>query len=127
MDGASVVDIDAEVVKDENDVQYQATVFRHNVDHYEHYYKSTIESGCTLDAIKDPILSFIFKQSSKYGNMTAACPVKVGHYQLRNFKIDSAEMPHELPAGSYRLEFSAYIKKDGQMHDVYTDKYYVTL
>lgn len=126
VDGVNVVDIDADVLKDENDIEYQATLFRHNVDHYEHFYKSPIESGCTIDTIKDPILVFIFKESMKYGNVTAACPVKVGHYQLRNFKIDS-DLPHELPAGSYRFEFSAYIKKDGQLHDIYTDKYYISL
>lgn len=126
MDGANVVNIDIDVLKDESDVIYQCTVYRHNVDHYEHFYKSDLESGCNHGDIKDPVLVFIFKESQKFGNITEACPLKVGHYQLRNFKIDSADMPHEMPAGSYRFEFSAYIKKDGQLHDIYTDKYYFT-
>lgn len=126
VDGVNVVDLDIDIIKDESDVQYQAIVLRHNVDHYEHFYKSAIEGGCTHEAIKDPILNFIFKESIKYGNMTEACPLKIGHYQLRNFKIESDDMPHQLPAGSYRFEFSAFIKKDGQSHDIYTDKYYFT-
>lgn len=126
VEGINVVDLDFEVIKEESDVQYQATVFRHNVDHYEHAYKSAMESGCTHEEVKDPVLLFIFKESKKYGNLTEACPLKIGHYQLRNFKIESDDMPHQLPAGSYRFEFSAYIKKDGQLHDIYTDKYYFT-
>lgn len=127
VDGSNVVDIDIEVLKEETDISYQATVYRFNVDHFEHFHKSAMEGGCSHDAIKDPVLNFIFKESSKYGNLTAACPLKVGHYQLRNFKIDTAEMPHELPAGSYRFEFTAYIKQDGMLHDIYTDKYYFTI
>lgn len=127
MDGANVVNIDIDVLKDESDVQYQATIYRHNVDHFEHFYKSDLESGCSHGDIKDPVLVFIFKESVKYGNLTEACPLKVGHYQLRNFKIDSADLPHEVPAGNYRFEFSAYIKKEGQLHDIYTDKYYFTV
>lgn len=126
VDGMNVVDLDVEIIKEESDVQYQATVFKHNVDHYEHMYKSAMESGCTHEAIKDPVLNFIFKESKKFGNITEACPLKIGHYQLRGFKIESDDMPHQLPAGSYRFEFSAYIKKDGQLHDIYTDKYYFT-
>lgn len=126
VDGLNTISLDVEVIKEESDVQYQAIVYRHNVDHYEHFYKSDLESGCTHAEVKDPVLQFIFKESTKYGNLTAACPLKLGHYQLRNFKIDSSDMPHELPAGGYRFDFTAYIKKDGAMHDIYTDKYYFT-
>lgn len=127
VESINVVDLDVDVIKDESMVQYQATVYRHNVDHYEHVYKSALESGCSHGNIKDPILNFIFKESMKYGNITEACPLKLGHYQLRNFKIDSDDIPHQLPAGSYRFEFSAFIKKDDQLHDIYTDKYYFTM
>lgn len=124
MEGVNVVDLDIEVLKEEPEVHFQAVVYRHNVDHYEHVYKSALTSGCTPEAIKDPVLLFIFKESMKYGNLTEACPSKIGHYQLRNFKIESTDLPHELSPGSYRFEFSALVKKDGQLHDIYTDKYY---
>lgn len=120
------MNLDIEILKEESDVFYQAVVYRHNMDHYEHFYKSDLESGCSSETIKDPILLFIFKESKKYGNVTAACPLKVGKYQLRNFKIDSSDMPTQLQAGSYRFDFSAYIKKNEMMHDIYTDKYYFT-
>lgn len=80
----------------------------------------------STEAIKDPVLSFIFKETKKYGNVTDVCPLKKGHYVLRNFKIDSGDLPHELPAGSYRFDFTAFIKKKGELHDIYTDKYYFT-
>ena len=124
MDGMNTVNLDVEVIKEESDVTYQAVVYRHNVDHFEHFYKSDMESACTHEAIKDPILVFIFKESMKYGNLTQACPLKLGKYQLRNFKIDSDDLPHELPAGDYRFEFTAYMKKGANLHDIYTDKYY---
>ena len=107
-----------EILKEESEVDYQIVVYLHNVDHYEQFYKSPLENGCSHEHIKDPILTFIFKESDKYGNVTSACPFKVGHYQLRNFKIESDDMPHKLPAGSYRFDFTAFVKKDGQMHDV---------
>lgn len=127
VDGVNVVDLDIEVIKEQTEIEYQAVVYRHNVDHYEHFYKSALESGCTHDALKDPILNFLFKESMKFGNVTAACPLKVGHYQLRGYKIDTTDMPHQLAPGGYRFEFTAYIKKDGMQHDIYTDKYYLTV
>lgn len=122
----NTLDLDIDILKEESDVEYQVVVWRHNVDHYEHFYKSDMESGCAHGSIKDPVLSFMFKETMKYGNITEACPLKAGHYQLRNFKIDSTDMPHELAPGSYRFEFSAFVKKDGKLHDIYTDKYYFT-
>lgn len=124
VDGINTINLDLTVLKEETDIEYQAVVYRFNVDHYEHFYKSDMETGCSHETVKDPILTFIFKETTKYGNITAACPLKVGHYALKNFKIDSSDLPHQLPAGSYRFDFTAYIKKSGQMHDIYTDKYY---
>lgn len=126
VDGTNTVNINIDIIKEETDVQYQAIVYRHNIDHYEHFYKSDLEGGCSHDTIKDPILVFIFKETKKYGNITEACPLKVGFYALKQFKIDSADLPHELPAGSYRFDFTAYVKKNGAIHDIYTDKYYFT-
>lgn len=127
VDGLNVVDIDIEVIKEQTDVEFQATIYRHNVDHFEHYYKSVMESGCTRDAFKDPILIFLMKESKKHGNITEACPLKVGHYQIRNFNVDTDDMPHQVPVGSYRFEFTAFVKKAGANHDIYTEKYYVSI
>lgn len=127
VDGINVVDVDIEVIKEHSEVGFQAVLYRHNVDHYEHFYKSEMEFGCTHDALKDPILNFIFKELLKYGNLTEACPLKLGHYQMKGFKIDTADMPHQLQAGSYRFDLSACVKKSGVSHDIYTDKYYVTI
>jgi hypothetical protein len=127
VNGINTVNLNIEILKEETDVWYQAMVYRYNVDHYEHFYKSDLQSGCSHDEIKDPVLKFIFKESTKYGNITAACPLKVGHYELKNFVIDSADLPHELPAGSYRFDFTAFIKKSGELHDIYTDKYYYSV
>lgn len=49
---------------------------------------------------------------------------EIGHYSLRSFTIDTGDLPHELPAGEYRFDFTAYVKKNSQLHDIYTDKYY---
>lgn len=127
VDGLNVVDLDIEVIKEDKDVAFQAAVYRFNVDHYEHYYKSPLESGCNHKDLKDPMLNFLFKESVKYGNLTEACPLKIGHYQVRGFKVDTADMPQQLPAGMYRFEFSAFIQKAGSFHDIYTDKYYLTV
>lgn len=126
VDNINVVNLDLEVIKEETVVNYQAIVYRHNIDHYEHFYKSDRVSGCSHEEVKDQVLKFIFKESGKYGNLTAACPMKVGHYQLRQFRIDAADMPHELPAGKYRFDFMASVPKDGAHHMVYADKYYFT-
>jgi Protein of unknown function (DUF1091) len=126
VDGINTVNLNLEVLKEETDVEYQAVVYRHNIDHYEHFYKSDMETSCAHGTIKDPILQFIFKETEKYGNVTALCPLKVGFYALKNFKIDSGDLPHQLPAGNYRFDFTAFIKKSGQLHDIYTDKYYFT-
>ena len=127
VDGTNVVDIDIDVIKEQADVEFQGVVYKYNMDHYEHFYKSDLESGCTHDAVKDPVLNFLFKETMKFGNITAACPLKVGHYQLKGFKIDTDDMPTKLAPGSYRFEFTAYLKKSGALHDIYTDKYYITV
>lgn len=126
VDNINVVNLDLDVLQEESDVEYMATVFKHNIDHYELVYKSEMISGCTHAEIKDPILKFIFKESEKYGNITSACPLKVGHYELRGFKIESGDLPTELPSGSYRFDFSAFVKMNGFLHEIYTDKYYFT-
>ena len=121
-----MVNLDMEVIKEESDVTYHAIVYRFNVDHYEHFYKSDSISGCSHEAVKDHILQFIFKETNKYGNVTASCPLKIGHYKLHQFKIDAADLPHELPAGMYRFDFMASVPKDGAPHVIYADKYYFT-
>lgn len=126
VDGINTVSLDIEILKEENDISYQVVVWRHNVDHYEYFYKSELTSGCTHETIKDPILTFIFKELDKYGNITAACPLKVGFYSVRGFKIDNADLPHQLPSGEFRFDFSSYIKIGDMPHEIYTDKYYFT-
>lgn len=121
-----MIDIDLEIIKESPELQYQAVIYRLNEDHFELFYKSDLESSCSHEAINDPILKFMFKESQKYGNITEACPSKVGHYQIRNFRIDPADIPQQIAPGSYRFDFTAYVKVDGKQHDIYTDKYYFT-
>ena len=72
VDNGNVVNLDLEVLKEEADVSYQAVVYRFNMDHYEHFYESEKVSGCNHEESKDHILKFIFKESNKYGNISAA-------------------------------------------------------
>ena len=32
--------------------------------------------GCKKEDVKDKVLKFMFTESDKYGNLTAACPIK---------------------------------------------------
>lgn len=46
VDGINTINLDIDVLKEEEGLIYQASVFRHNVDHYEHFYKTDLENDC---------------------------------------------------------------------------------
>lgn len=126
VDGLNTVNLDIEVLKDGEGLVYQANVFLKNDLNYSQYYKTEVENDCNDETINDPILNFILKETKKYGNITEVCPLKKGRYIMKNFKIDSDDLPHQLSAGSYRFEFIAFIDKNGNLHNIYTAKYYFT-
>lgn len=58
-----------------------------------------------------PLISFVYKEMVKAGNMTSACPVKIGHYFLHSFGIEESDMPVSLPSGNFKIELN------GTMHE----------
>lgn len=58
-----------------------------------------------------PLISFVYKEMSKAGNLTSACPVKKGFYYLHTFAIEEGDMPVALPSGSFKIELN------GTMHE----------
>lgn len=78
---------------------------------YNVFIESESISICEMPKSEHPLISFVYKEMSKAGNLTSACPVKKGHYFLHTFGIDEGDMPVSLPAGNFKIELN------GTMHE----------
>lgn len=78
---------------------------------YNEFIESDSISICAMPTSDHPLVSFVYKEMSKAGNLTNACPVRKTHYILKNFGIEEGDMPVSLPAGSFKIELN------GTMHE----------
>lgn len=56
----------------------------------------------------------MYKEMSKAGNMTSACPVQRGAYYLHQFSIEETDLPLALPPGSFKIEINGTLHDEGK-------------
>ncbi|KAH8370708.1 hypothetical protein KR093_004715, partial [Drosophila rubida] len=64
-----------------------------------------------VSTVKDGLLKNWFKSMAAHSNFMANCPVQVGHYYLRNWKMGSSMMHQFLYAGEYRSQVNFFYGK----------------
>lgn len=83
---------------------------------------------CKVQDYEDPIVKFIYNQLEKFGNITATCPPKKGHYYVHGFKIQESDFPLPLPYGEFRLDLnSSFMDNDVEKKIAYSELYFKTL
>ncbi|XP_061391781.1 uncharacterized protein LOC133327235 [Musca vetustissima] len=60
------------------------------------------------------LLSVWISNVRKYGTLPKECPILVGHYSWRNFKLDKHSIPHFVVKGFYRIGVFLYLKRAEQ-------------
>lgn len=71
-----------------------------------------------------PLIAFMYKEMSKSGNMTTACPVKKGSYYLHAFHIEEADLPIALPPGSFKIEVNGSLVENGKETPLFVSDVY---
>lgn len=56
---------------------------------YNEFIESESISICAMPTSEHPLISFVYKEMSKSGNLTSACPVKKGKYYLHQVSTNS--------------------------------------
>ncbi|KAH8260980.1 hypothetical protein KR044_001347 [Drosophila immigrans] len=72
--------------------------------HYQSVFSHIIDTCGVVASVKSSIFQSWFKTMVEHGNFMYNCPVVVGHYFLRNWKLDTQLVPHYLYAGDYRVK-----------------------
>jgi hypothetical protein len=84
-------------------------------------------SICDMDKNENPLISFVYKEMAKSGNLTTqTCPIKKGFYHLNAFTIHESDVPVALPPGNFKIEVNGTMHfDDGKDHLVFvTDIYF---
>lgn len=76
---------------------------------------------------RDPFLKVLMETLSKYGKMINHCPVKRGHFYLKDFIMDSNNLPAFTPLGDYRVDYSVTIKTKTDSIVLYRMSWYATV
>lgn len=73
-----------------------------NAKSYQTIFTRLVDVCATVSSVKDGIIKSWFKSMAEYGNFMKNCPVEVGNYYLRNWKMGSSVAHHFLHPGDYR-------------------------
>ena len=68
---------------------------------------------CTIRDHEEPLVQFLHREIQKFGNITNACPPKIGIYYLHGFTINQNDFPMLLPSGEFRLDLNSSFLDDG--------------
>jgi Protein of unknown function (DUF1091) len=49
-------------------------------------------------------MKMILDQVTKYGNIPDGCPIKKGHYSVKDFHMEDFSVPSVVPKGDYRVD-----------------------
>ncbi|KAH8261060.1 hypothetical protein KR044_002810, partial [Drosophila immigrans] len=82
-----------------------------NAKNYQSIFSRHVDVCGMVSAVKDGLLKSWFKSMSKYGNFMANCPVEVGHYYLRDWRMGSSMMHKFLYPGDYRSQINFFYGK----------------
>lgn len=91
---------------------------------YNEFIETDSISICNMPKSDHPLISFVFKEIVKAGNITEACPVKKGHYVMHNFAIEEGDLPISLPSGSFKVELNGTMHEHDQDVPLFTADIY---
>lgn len=76
---------------------------------------------------RDPFLKILLETINKYGKMINRCPVKRGHFYLKDFIMDSNNLPPFTPVGDYKVDYSVSMKTKTEIIVIYRMIWYATV
>ncbi|XP_062136659.1 uncharacterized protein LOC133845976 [Drosophila sulfurigaster albostrigata] len=85
--------------------------------HYQSVFSHIIDTCGVVSAVKNNIFKSWFQSMLEHGNFMYNCPVVVGQYFLRNWKLDGELVPHYLYAGDYRVKGHFFFGKLKSKHE----------
>lgn len=68
---------------------------------------------CSIRDHEEPLVQFLHREMEKFGNISNACPPKIGLYYLHGFFIKQNDFPIPLPNGEFRLDVNSSFMDDG--------------
>ncbi|CRL08228.1 CLUMA_CG021032, isoform A [Clunio marinus] len=121
---STVVNLHAETFFEGEDITVKFAAFSFIDGHYNEFIETNSVSICDMPKSDHPLISFMYKELSKAGNLTTACPVKKGTYVLRDFKILESDLPISLPPGSFKLELNGSLHENNQLIPLFVSDIY---
>lgn len=67
---------------------------------------------CEMSKSDNLLVSFVYKELAKSGNLSNACPIKKSSYYLHGFRIEEEELPIPLPPGNFKIELNGSIHEN---------------
>ncbi|CAO1351005.1 unnamed protein product [Diamesa serratosioi] len=113
IDGQSIMNIDAESFFDGDDIILNVAIWSKIDGQYNPIIKPAPINMCSIRDHEEPLVQFLHREIEKYGNITNACPPKIGLYYLHGFSIQQNDFPIPLPNGEFRLDVNSSFMDDG--------------
>lgn len=79
---------------------------------------------CDLPTSDHPLVSFMYKEMAKSGNLASACPVKKGSYYLHGFAIEESDLPMALPPGRFKIELNGTLHEHEKDSPLFVSEIY---
>lgn len=79
---------------------------------------------CDLPKSDHPLVSFMYKEMVKSGNLATACPIKKGSYYLHGFSIEESDLPMALPPGKFKIELNGTLHENDKDTPMFVSEIY---
>lgn len=79
---------------------------------------------CDLPTSDHPLVSFMYKEMAKAGNLASACPVKKTSYYLHGFAIEESDLPMALPPGRFKIELNGTLHEHDKDSPLFISEIY---
>ncbi|KAG5667291.1 hypothetical protein PVAND_015277 [Polypedilum vanderplanki] len=118
------VDYDVHAFVDADDVMLRFGAFSEIEGKFNEIIESEEVSICNLANSENPLVAFVYKEMSKVGNLTAACPIKKGYYYMHGFTLYESDVPIPLPSGNFKLEVNGSFVDGDKLSPLFTSDIY---
>lgn len=92
--------------------------------HFNEILSSDSVTLCEMPKSENLLVAFVYKELSKAGNLTNACPIKKTSLYIHGFRIEEEDLPIPLPPGDFKVQLNGTLHADGKDIPVFHSETY---
>uniref|UniRef100_A0AAG5DNV6 Secreted protein n=1 Tax=Anopheles atroparvus TaxID=41427 RepID=A0AAG5DNV6_ANOAO len=112
LDKTTAIDFDLDLKQElDKNVEYDVRLCKRTAGKYHQMMYTGKQQLCGKDLRRSRNLldRYIASELVKHSNLTTRCPIRTGHYEVRNFEIDDRHlMMSVVPSGEFQIEVGVY-------------------